>query len=245
VRAAVLRTSIAARAAALAASAIVHATAFVVAPGHTRENGIESIERTVEVLVDVSDDEPAPSAAPDPRAPDASPRSHRHPVMLSHDGMPHDPAPVHVRAGVAAAEAAEAQVITASPSPPVPRFTIVVGGGLHAGDGAVAARERSGGLGDPEPIAADRATTPARMLAGASPEYPPEARAQGIEANVVLEIVVDTAGRVRTARVARSATARFDGAALTAVRGYRFVPATLDGRPVSVRMRWSVDFQLQ
>ncbi len=243
-----LRTSIAARVAALAASAVVHATAFVVTSGHAGERSMESVERTVDVLVDVPDDEPAPMSAPpspEPRPPDVRPRSHPypHPMTPGHDGTPHDPAPLPVPE-VPAAEAAEARVITAAPDLPVARFTIVVSGPPHVSEGAIAA-ERGREPGDPDPIAAERATTPARMLTGASPEYPREARAQGIEANVILEIVVDTAGRVRSARVARSAAAGFDGAALTAIRSYRFAPATLHGQPVSVRMRWSVEFQLQ
>ena len=234
--------------AAIAASTVVHATAFAITAGRAGEDSIESVERTVEVLVDVPDDVPTPAlapASPEPRVPDERPRAHPHPVLPGHDGTPHDPALVPVHSLVAAAEAAEANVVTALPSEPVPRFTIVVGGAPHASDGTVAAHERSGDLYDPQPIAAERATTPARMVTGASPEYPPEARDQGVEAHVILEIVVDTAGRVRSARVARSAAAGFDGAALTAVRSYRFVPATLHGQPVSVRMRWSVEFQLQ
>jgi protein TonB len=247
----VLRTSIVARVAALAASAIVHVTAFAVAGGHAREIGNESVDPTIEVGVDVRDDVPVPASVPtatEPPEPDARPHSHTHPypVAPSHDETPHDPALVHLPALAPAPEVAAAtRVLTASPSEPVPRFAIVVGAAPHASDGAVATRERSEAPGEAVPIAAERATTPARLLAFASPEYPAEARAQGIEARVVLEIVVDTAGRVKSARVARSAAPGFERAALAAMRSYRFAPAKLEGRAVTVRMPWSVEFQLQ
>ncbi len=248
-----LRTSIAAKGAALAASAIVHATAFAVAAGHAGSRGHESVDRTVEVALDLPDEVPASPADPaaaEPRVPDVpdvhqSSRSRLYPAAPGHDSTPHDPALVHVRALAPAPETAETtHVVTTSPSDLAPRFAIVIGGAESASDGAVAARERSA-PGASEPIAAERATTPARLLIHASPEYPAEARAQGIEASVVLEIVVDTAGRVQSARVARSAAAGFDEAALAAVRSYRFAPATLDGRAASVRMRWSVEFRLR
>ena len=229
------------------ASAIVHATAFAVAPGHGREIGLESVDPTIEVIADV----PAPAATPtvtEPPEPDARARSHTHPypVPPSHDWAPHDPALVHLPALAAAPETAAAtSVLTAPPSDPVPRFAIVVGAAPHASGDAVAAHERGEAPGDADPIAAERATTPARLLTFASPAYPAEARAQGIEARVVLEIVVDTAGRVKSTRVARSAGPGFDDAALVAIRSYRFAPAKLDGRAVSVRMPWSVEFQLQ
>jgi TonB family protein len=240
-----LRTSIAARAAALAASAIVHATAFAVAPGHAGGDRDAGVDPTVEVTIDLQNDVPARTTDIESPAPDANAglRAPPQQVAPSQDWTPHDPAPVHVRALVPTPEAAT--TITAPPSEPVARFTIVVGDAQRASGGAVSARERSAAPGEAEPIAAERATTPARLLTGAPLEYPARARAEGIEANVILELVVDTGGRVTSARVARSAAPSFDEAALDAVRNYRFAPAALDGRAVSVRMRWSVEFRLR
>lgn len=86
---------------------------------------------------------------------------------------------------------------------------------------------------------------PARLLASAPLVYPARARAAEIEGDVEVEIVVDTRGRVVDARVARPAGYGLDEAALVAVRGYRFSPASRDGAAVRVRMRWSVQFQLR
>ena len=87
-------------------------------------------------------------------------------------------------------------------------------------------------------------STRAQLLVGGSPSYPAEARRAEVEARVPLEIVVDTAGRVVEARVLKAAGYGFDEAATTAVKGYRFSPALREGKPVRVRMRWSVQFQL-
>jgi protein TonB len=74
--------------------------------------------------------------------------------------------------------------------------------------------------------------------------YPPEARAQEIETDVRVEVVVDETGRVVAARSLSNAGYGLDDAALRAIRQYRFAPATKDGRPVRIRMRWTVQFRL-
>jgi protein TonB len=82
------------------------------------------------------------------------------------------------------------------------------------------------------------------LVAPVAPKYPPEARSQEIEADVVLGIVVGTSGQVADARVLQPAGYGFDREALSAIRNARFRPAELDGQPVAVRMRWSVSFRL-
>ena len=105
----------------------------------------------------------------------------------------------------------------------------------------VAARE---GDGTGAVISEDRVSVPARLLTRAAVAYPPAARANEIEADIRVEIVVDTAGRVAVARCLRSAGYGLDEAAVSAVRAYRFSPALVDGRPVRVRMLWTVQFRL-
>jgi TonB family protein len=86
---------------------------------------------------------------------------------------------------------------------------------------------------------------PAHLIASAPLVYPPRARAAEVEASVALEIVVDTGGRVTGARLLVPAGYGLDEAALAAVRAYRFSPAQRFGKPVRVRMRWSVLFRLR
>jgi protein TonB len=83
------------------------------------------------------------------------------------------------------------------------------------------------------------------LLASAPLAYPPQARSAQVEAGVPLELVVDRRGVVTQARALVASGYGLDDAALRAVRTYRFSPALRDGRPVSVRMRWTVIFRLQ
>ena len=86
---------------------------------------------------------------------------------------------------------------------------------------------------------------PARLLSTSPLVYPPAARQAEIELNVSFEIVVDTDGRVLTARALSHAGYGLDEAALRAMRLYRFSPALRGDRPVRVRMRWTVQFRLR
>jgi len=95
------------------------------------------------------------------------------------------------------------------------------------------------------PFEEHEVTSPARLVARAPVVYPPEARAQQIETDVRVEIVVDATGRVVAARSLSNAGYDLDAEAVRAVRQYRFSPATRDGRAVSVRMRWTVQFRLE
>ena len=76
-----------------------------------------------------------------------------------------------------------------------------------------------------------------------SPEYPPIARAAGVQGVVVLEIVVDGAGGVRDGRVLRSIPL-LDQAALDAVRRWRFEPTLVNGQPIPVSMTITINFAL-
>jgi TonB family protein len=64
---------------------------------------------------------------------------------------------------------------------------------------------------------------------------PAEVTASGATGSVAIEIVVNEQGRVSAARIVRSVPL-LDALALSAVRQWRFAPATLQGRPVPVRM---------
>jgi TonB family protein len=209
-------------------------------------------------LVDVDRelDMPTPSTAADPEPAPASahaarPHTHPYPVPLDH-ARPHDPSLVHVADArlaekePAAPIALASTVLAPSDSPPVPTFTIALGNGA-----AYRASSASSAGPDPvesspdEPLSELSVTTPARLVSVASPVYPAAARADGIEADVGLEIVVDAAGAVSEARLLRHAGYGFDAAALSAIRRYRFSPARRNGEPVRVRMRWTVQFRLR
>jgi protein TonB len=66
-----------------------------------------------------------------------------------------------------------------------------------------------------------------------------------VEADLPLEIVVGTDGRVGSARPLAHARYGLDEAALRALLHYRFSPAMRGGRAVPGRMRWVVQFRLE
>jgi protein TonB len=240
-----LRSPTAVKGIALVASGMVHAAAFAAVAGHPNASGTLGVDRAVDVSLDPLFDEAPSAAVPgaehDAMAPRPVTHTHSYPVPPSHDSTPHDPRLVHLRGTAAPAAPALA---AAQPEAP-PRFAMVVGGSPKL-SGTVGSGEHLSEVAsqEGEPMLGDRTTTPARLLSGSTPSYPPRARALGIEAKVVLEIVVDASGRVVASRVVRAAGMGFDEAALSAVGTYRFAPATLDGRAVRVRMPWAVEFRL-
>jgi protein TonB len=82
------------------------------------------------------------------------------------------------------------------------------------------------------------------LLSGSVPVYPVDAARDGIESDVRLEIVLDTTGAVIDARPLAHVGHGLDDAALRAVRTYRFSRGLRHGRPVRVRMAWTVMFRL-
>jgi TonB family protein len=104
------------------------------------------------------------------------------------------------------------------------------------------------GATDPRAFAADtpagQLTRAPAVIQQATPEYPAEARAQGLTGSVTLEIEISDAGEVTAAQVTASAGHGFDEAALAAARKLRFSPAEIDGKPAAVRIEYRFDFTL-
>jgi TonB family protein len=79
-------------------------------------------------------------------------------------------------------------------------------------------------------------------------DYPPDAAAAGVEADVVLNLTIDVTGHVSHTEVATSAgpgREAFDAAAVAAAAGYLFEPAESAGQPVSVELAYRVKFRLK
>ncbi len=248
-------------------SVAVHAGVGGLAYGATGHATAAAQERAFEV--ELIEDAPAPApTAPEPVTPDTAPtpaasvasHTHDHPVPHDHAVRPHDPSIRHEGSEPvpAAAEAPTAHedappVVTAT-EPTPPRFVVSMPktgadgrgeeghGHAHAGAGN---GPLPGGSAGESTLPESAGSTPARLVAGGLAAYPAEARAALAEADVPVEIVVDTSGAVVEARVVKPAGFGFDASAVEGVRRYRFSPATLSGRAVRVRMRWSVQFRLR
>jgi protein TonB len=78
------------------------------------------------------------------------------------------------------------------------------------------------------------------------PSYPRLAIRLGKQGVVLLEVFVSASGRVEEVRVATgSGHGILDEAALETVRGWRFAPGLRNGRPVAMRVRVPVRFELR
>ena len=85
---------------------------------------------------------------------------------------------------------------------------------------------------------------PPVLVTRTNPEYPFLDRQIRLKGTVVLGIVIEPDGSVGGTRVVRSLNERMDEAALSAVKKWRYKPATLKGQPVAVHAVVRVSFDL-
>ena len=94
----------------------------------------------------------------------------------------------------------------------------------------------------PLPIGGD--VTPARLLSSTPPAYPQLAKTQRIEGAVRIDALVDAAGKVSSMKVV-SGPVLLHQAAMEALRQWKYQPAMLDGKPVSMHLTVTIQFRLQ
>jgi len=100
--------------------------------------------------------------------------------------------------------------------------------------------------GDAEGEAGSSSRSKLVALSRTLPDYPPMARARGIQGWVELELSVTPSGKVGSAKVvAANPKGIFDEAALEAVKQWRFQPAYKDGQAIEQRARQRVKFTLK
>lgn len=85
---------------------------------------------------------------------------------------------------------------------------------------------------------------PPKRTKSVAPEYPVEAQAQGIRGIVIVEILIDPAGKVADVKLLRSIPG-LDEAAVTAVKQWQYEPTKVDGKPVTVRHTVPITFALK
>lgn len=83
----------------------------------------------------------------------------------------------------------------------------------------------------------------ANLIHDVAPQYPPEAGRARIEGTVVLMAVIDKDGSVKDVRV-ESGLPLLAQAAIDAVRQWRYKPYMIDGEPVEVDSRITINFTL-
>jgi len=85
---------------------------------------------------------------------------------------------------------------------------------------------------------------PPKRLRLVLPEYPAEAQEKGQHGIVILELTIDTQGKVADVRVVRSIPP-FDEAAITAVKQWEYEVTRVEGRPVKVLLTVPITFALR
>lgn len=103
-------------------------------------------------------------------------------------------------------------------------------------------------LPDPPPAEAaapsDPSDSPVEIEFKPTPEYSAEARAEGIEGDVLLEVEFSAAGVVRVLRVIKGLGYGLDTLAVRAAEEVRFTPAVRNGQPVDTRAVVTIMFRL-
>ena len=125
-----------------------------------------------------------------------------------------------------------------SSGPPGPGIPDGSGIGIPGGEGP------DGGPPPPVVIVQGGNVRPPRLIERVEPIYPPLARQAGIEGDVLLEALLGTDGRVEQVRVV-GGRPLLATSAQAAVEQWRYEPTTLNGRPVAVLLRVTVQFRLR
>ncbi len=95
------------------------------------------------------------------------------------------------------------------------------------------------------PPAAPVLTAPPSLLEASAPIYPPEAAAQGLQAQVKVQIRIEADGSVSSVQVVEHVGSGFDEAAVVAAKQYRFKPAEWDGVPGAIVVATTIHFVLE
>lgn len=82
------------------------------------------------------------------------------------------------------------------------------------------------------------------VLTEIRPVHPKEAKDKKIQGSVSMDVLIDEQGLVRQVRIIEGDEV-FRSGALEAMKKFRFRPAKVDGKPVAVRIRYSLKFNLE
>jgi TonB family protein len=84
----------------------------------------------------------------------------------------------------------------------------------------------------------------ARLIKSVSPLYPAIARSSHIMGDVLVDALIDTAGRVTTIKIV-SGPVMLRQPAIQALREWKYEPAQLNGQPVEMHLSLVVKFRLE
>ncbi|MGZ4789625.1 MAG: energy transducer TonB [Terriglobales bacterium] len=96
-----------------------------------------------------------------------------------------------------------------------------------------------------KPCQVEKGVQPPKIIVAHDPIYPEAARTAKLQGTTVLWMVVDENGVPAKIRIQRAIGCGLDDQAVETVRGWRFHPATRDGKPIAVQINVEVNFRLQ
>lgn len=85
---------------------------------------------------------------------------------------------------------------------------------------------------------------PPKAISRTAPVYPYELRRSGNRGEVLIQFVVDVHGNVVSPTVLKSTHPAFEAPAVAAVLKWKFVPGSVNGKPVNTRMAVPIYFQI-
>jgi TonB family protein len=94
------------------------------------------------------------------------------------------------------------------------------------------------------PVAEYKVTQMPRLLNEVRVPYPENARKSRIEGTVLLDFIVDSEGTVRSIEAIEGPSDDLKSAAIQAARGFKFEPALVHDKPVTVKIRYAYRFVL-
>jgi TonB family protein len=94
----------------------------------------------------------------------------------------------------------------------------------------------------PLPVGGD--VKQAKLISSVPPQYPALAKNQHVSGNVLVDALIDANGRVTTMKVVSGPTLLHQ-AAMDSLKQWKYQPASLDGKPVSMHLTVTIQFRLQ
>lgn len=87
---------------------------------------------------------------------------------------------------------------------------------------------------------------PPKRLDDMKPEYPLWAKRKGIEGSVAVEFLLTDKGKIEDIKITESIPEKvFDSAVIESVKQWQYAPAARKGKPVYVRMKVNIQFELE
>jgi TonB family protein len=93
--------------------------------------------------------------------------------------------------------------------------------------------------------AADKVQKPRVKEGAVYPVYPVALREQGVVGGAILELVIDTQGKLTRLTTLRASHPEFEAAATECLRKWTFAPALQNGQPVESRTRFAFTFDTE